>query len=47
MSVILKPLITQAGLEAVMNASGDGLQATITHVALGDVGSKPDRLATR
>ncbi|OSM01657.1 phage tail protein [Magnetofaba australis] len=29
------PIITQAGLTAVFNAASDGLQARITHVALG------------
>lgn len=47
MSVSLKPVITIAGLEAVLNATNDGLQARITHVALGDAGWTPDNTAIR
>ncbi len=32
----LIPLITEQGLQAVFNATGSGLNATISHVALGD-----------
>ncbi|MCX4025043.1 phage tail protein [Endozoicomonas sp. SM1973] len=32
----INPVITDAGLQAVFNASNDGLQATITEIGLGD-----------
>ncbi|ETX03591.1 MAG: hypothetical protein ETSY1_46835 (plasmid) [Candidatus Entotheonella factor] len=37
---------TQAGLQASFNATSDGLQMTITHIALGDAGWTPDDSAT-
>ncbi len=46
MSVSLTPVITTAGLQAVLNASNDGLQAKITQVALGDNGWTPTNAAT-
>ncbi len=42
MSTLLTPVITQDGLQAVFNATNDGLQARITHIALGDAGWVPD-----
>lgn len=47
MSVSLTPIITTAGLQAVLSASNDGLQAKISHVALGDLGWSPTNSATR
>lgn len=41
MSIILKPTITQAGLQAIFNAQSNGLDAKISAVALGDVGYTP------
>jgi hypothetical protein len=46
MSTTLIPVITQAGLQAVFNATNSGLQADITHIALGDRGWLPDNTAT-
>ena len=46
MTNALQPIITCAGLQAVLNASNDGLQAKLTHIALGDVGWQPDSNAT-
>lgn len=46
MSVSLTPIITSAGLQAVLNATNDGVQARITHVALGDTGWEPTNAAT-
>ncbi|MCG7878345.1 MAG: phage tail protein [Candidatus Thiodiazotropha endolucinida] len=46
MSVSLAPVITTAGLQAVLNATDDGVQARITHVALGDLGWSPTNSAT-
>ena len=46
MSIALKPIVTKAGLKAVINASHDGLRAQISHVALGDGGYEPDNSAT-
>ena len=40
MSTII-PIITQAGLQAVFNASNTGLAAEISHIALGDSGYTP------
>lgn len=37
----LTPTLTLAGLNAVFNAEGDGLQARITHMVLGDQGRTP------
>ncbi len=45
MSNTLIPVITQAGLQAVFNASNSGLQAEITEIALGDQGWQPDSAA--
>lgn len=47
MSVSLTPVITTAGLQAVLSATNDGLQAKISHVALGDIGWSPTNSATR
>ncbi|MCX8017408.1 MAG: phage tail protein [Rhodocyclaceae bacterium] len=38
MSIALQPVITQAGLSAVFAAQSDGLQARISHIALGEAG---------
>lgn len=46
MSTTLIPVITQVGLQAVFNATNSGLQADITHIALGDRGWLPDNSAT-
>ena len=46
MSVSLTPVVTLAGLQAVFNATNDGLQARISHVALGDLGWSPNNQAT-
>ena len=46
MSIALKPIVTKAGLEAVINASHDGLKAQISQVALGDGGYEPECSAT-
>ena len=43
----LQPIITTAGLQAVLNATNDGLQAKLTHIALGDAGWQPDATATQ
>jgi hypothetical protein len=43
----LQPIITTAGLQTVLNASNDGLQAKLTHIALGDTGWQPDATATQ
>jgi len=45
MSVSLTPIITTAGLQAVLSATNDGLQAKISHVALGDIGWSPTNSA--
>lgn len=37
----LTPTLTLAGLSAVFNAEGDGLQARLTHMVLGDQGRTP------
>jgi|26BtaG_2_1085354.scaffolds.fasta_scaffold00091_22 hypothetical protein len=37
----LVPTLTLAGLNAVFNAEGDGLQARITHIVLGDKARDP------
>lgn len=42
----LSPIITDAGLAAVFNATNNGLSARITHVALGDDAWTPDATAT-
>lgn len=46
MSIILKPTITTAGLQAVFNASNNGFEAQITAVGLGDVGYNPNQNRT-
>lgn len=43
----LVPTLTLAGLNAVFNAQGDGLQARITHILLGDQGRTPSPTHTR
>lgn len=35
----LSPMITDQGLQTVFNASNNGFEATITHIALGDGGN--------
>lgn len=47
MSTTLTPIITDAGLQAVFAASNTGLQAEITHIAVGDRGYAPDKEATK
>ncbi|MGO2147505.1 phage tail-collar fiber domain-containing protein [Halomonas sp.] len=37
----LVPTLTLAGLNAVFNTEGDGLQAKLTHIVLGDQGRTP------
>lgn len=39
----LIPIITNAGLEATINASEDGVEAKITHIAFGDAGGNANR----
>ncbi|ONF43274.1 hypothetical protein BTO32_11350 [Marinobacter lutaoensis] len=46
MSTAFKPVITQAGITAVFNATHSGLQANIVEVALGDQGWSPEASAT-
>ena len=46
MSATLTPVITSAGLNAVFNAQNNGLDATITEIALGDSAWTPDNTAT-
>lgn len=46
MSTPLTPIITDAGLAAVFNATSDGLLAKITEIALGDTAWDPDDTAT-
>jgi hypothetical protein len=46
MSTAFKPVITQAGITAVFNATHSGLQANIVEVALGDQGWTPEASAT-
>lgn len=46
MSVSLTPVMTLAGLEAVLNAESTGVNARITEVGLGDFGWAPDGNAT-
>ncbi len=43
MSIVLKPTLTTAGLQAVFNADSNGLDARITAVGLGDVGYTPSQ----
>lgn len=47
----LNPVITESGLAAIINATNNGLSATITHVALGnlsyEVGKNSDGLSTQ
>lgn len=42
----LSPILTAAGLNAVINANNDGLQARIVSIALGDSAWSPDHSAT-
>ncbi len=42
----LTPLITAAGLRAVINATNDGIQAKIVSIALGDAAWSPEQSAT-
>lgn len=46
MSIILKPTITTAGLQAVFNADSNGLDAKVTAIALGDSGYMPSQNQT-
>ncbi len=46
MSEAITPIITDAGLQAVFNTHNDGVQAVISHIALGDVQWTPDQTAT-
>ncbi|MCX4025163.1 phage tail-collar fiber domain-containing protein [Spartinivicinus marinus] len=43
----INPIITDAGLQAVFNASNDGLQATIAEIALGDGRYQPNAKQTQ
>ncbi len=43
MSTTLTPVITDTGLQSVFTASNAGIQAEITHIALGDAGYTPDK----
>lgn len=43
MTTALVPVITTAGLAAVLNATSDGVQAKITHIALGSSGRTPSK----
>ncbi|WP_447042533.1 phage tail-collar fiber domain-containing protein [Vreelandella sp. H-I2] len=43
----LVPTLTLAGLNAVFNAEGDGLQAKLTHIVLGDQGRTPSPSHTK
>lgn len=47
MSTPLLPTITEVGLSAVWLAGNDGLQAKITHIALGDAAYTPNQGMTR
>ena len=47
MSTILKPTITSAGLQALINADNNGLDAQITAVGLGQAGYTPSNSRTR
>ncbi len=42
----LTPIITSAGLSAVLNQTNDGLSAKIVSIALGDAAWEPDNTAT-
>jgi len=42
----LRPVITDAGIRAVFNAANDGLEARITHIALGDAAYAPSASAS-
>lgn len=46
MTQTLQTIITDIGLDRVFNASNNGLQAQITHIALGDGSYSPDAGAT-
>ncbi|WP_417842030.1 phage tail protein [Terasakiella sp.] len=45
-TVSLTPILTAAGLAAVSNADGNGLQAIIAEIAVGDAGYEPDGTET-
>ena len=47
MSSAFKPVITQAGITAVFNATNSGLEANIVAVALGDQSWSPTSAATK
>jgi len=38
MTKFISPTITDAGLNAILSTSGQGLEGDITHIALGDAG---------
>ncbi|QHD01040.1 phage tail protein [Pseudomonas sp. S04] len=42
MSTPLQPVITKAGLAAILRADNTGISAQITHIALGSTGYRPD-----
>ncbi len=46
MSTILKPQITEGGLQALFNASNNGVQARIKYIALGDSAYTPTQNQT-
>ena len=46
MTTTLTPIITEDGLAAVFNAQNQGLDASITEIALGDTNWTPDKTAT-
>jgi hypothetical protein len=47
MNTPLLPTMTEAGLNAIWRASGDGVAAQITHIALGDAAYTPNQGMTR
>ncbi len=42
-STPLQPVILESGINAIWRAANDGVDAKITHIALGDAGYKPDQ----
>jgi hypothetical protein len=46
-TALLQPVITEAGLAAIFNATQDGFQGKITHIALGDSGYSPAQTQTK
>lgn len=46
MSTTLHPIITQAGLQAMLNAQSNGFNFELTQIKLGDTGWTPDASAT-